>query len=165
MRETGVAYIFWCACLLGVCGVQRFYCGKYVSGIIYLFTVGLLGIGQLVDLALIPGMVEEKNLKYKLLHGSPNANMTNNQSVVINLGEQVASFMSSAQATTNQKSDIQIILQLAKDNGGSVSTADCVLATGKPVIEVKKTLTSMCTDGLLEVYNRPDTGAIVYRII
>ncbi|MBE9016020.1 NINE protein [Chroococcidiopsidales cyanobacterium LEGE 13417] len=96
MRETGVAYIFWCACLLGVCGVQRFYCGKYVSGIIYLFTVGLLGIGQLVDLALIPGMVEEKNLKYKLLHGSPNANMTNNQSVVLNLGEQVASSMSSA---------------------------------------------------------------------
>jgi len=165
MRETGVAYILWCACLLGVCGVQRFYCGKYASGIVYLFTVGFLGFGQLIDLALIPGMGEDKNLKYKLLHGSPNTNMTNNQSVVINLGEQAASFISSVQPKTHQRSDIQIILQLAKDNGGSVSTSDCVLATGKPVIEVKKTLTSMCNDGLLEVGNRPDTGAIVYRII
>ncbi|MDV2995987.1 MAG: hypothetical protein N4J56_005641 [Chroococcidiopsis sp. SAG 2025] len=93
MRETGVAYILWCACFLGVCGVQRFYCGKYISGIIYLFTLGLFGLGQLVDLALIPGMVEDKNLKYKLLHGSPNVNTNNSQSVVINLGEQVASLL------------------------------------------------------------------------
>lgn len=165
MKKTGVAYILWLACLLGLCGVQRIYCGKYVSGIIYLFTFGLFGIGQLIDLVLIPKMIEDRNLKHQLLHGNSNSNMANNQSVVINLGEQVASLVSSTQYTTNQKSDIHVILQLAKDSSGIVSTSDCVLATGKPVIEVKKTLASLCADGLLEIGNSPDTGAIIYKIL
>jgi hypothetical protein len=164
MRETGVAYILWCACFLGACGVQRFYSGKYLSGIIYLCTFGLLGIGQFIDLALIPEMVEENNLKYRLLHGNPNSNISNNQSVVINLAEQIAPIVNAPKAIT-AKSDIQIILQLAKDNGGSISVADCVLATGKPVADVKKTVENLCSDGLLEIGNRPDTGAIIYRII
>lgn len=164
MRETGVAYLLWCACFFGFCGVQRFYCGKYVSGFLYLFTVGFFGIGQFLDLALIPGMVENKNLKYKLLHGNPDSNISNHPSVVINLSEQIAPFLNASKSTSS-KSDIHIILQLAKDNGGVVSMADCVLGTGKPVAEVKKTLESMCKDGLLEIGNRPDTGAIIYRLI
>lgn len=87
MRKTGFAYILWCAGLLGFCGLQRFYTGKYFTGFIYLFTLGLLGIGQLIDLALIPGMVEEKNIKYRLIHGGPNFHGLNNQSVVINLAK------------------------------------------------------------------------------
>jgi hypothetical protein len=30
--------------------------------------MGFFGVGQLIDLALIPGMVEDKNLKYKMLY-------------------------------------------------------------------------------------------------
>lgn len=130
-----------------------------------MFTLGLFGIGQLVDLALIPGMVEDKNLKYKLLHGNGNTpNNSNTPSVVINIGEHLAPFLNSAKTTT-QNSDIQIILQLAKNNGGQVSLADCVIATGKPIGEVKDTIKTLCSEGLLDVGNEPHTGAVIYRII
>ncbi len=38
----------------GYIGLHRFYCGKIVSGIVYIFTLGgFFGIGVLVDLILI----------------------------------------------------------------------------------------------------------------
>lgn len=161
MRNTGVAYLLWCACFLGFCGVHRLYNGKYITGFIYLFTVGFFGIGQFIDLAFIPGMVEEKNLKYKLIHGSSNS--SNTQSLVINLGQSIPNV--TLGKTTTQKSDVHIILQLAKDHGGNISLADCVLATEKPVVEVKKTIENLCMEGLLEMGNHHDTGAIIYRIV
>ena len=40
---------FFLCLFLGVFGAHKFYEGKIVMGIIYLFTVGLFGIGVLVD--------------------------------------------------------------------------------------------------------------------
>lgn len=39
--------------LLGWCGGHKFYEGKPVMGILYIFTVGLFGIGWLIDLIVI----------------------------------------------------------------------------------------------------------------
>jgi TM2 domain-containing membrane protein YozV len=61
MRSVGVAYGLWALCAAGLAGIHRFYAGRYITGVIWLFTWGLLGIGLLVDLFLIPGMIEEKN--------------------------------------------------------------------------------------------------------
>ncbi len=38
---------------LGVLGIHRFYVGKIGSGLLYLFTGGLFGIGWIVDICLI----------------------------------------------------------------------------------------------------------------
>jgi TM2 domain-containing membrane protein YozV len=46
-----VGYVLW---LFGFTGAHRFYFGKPVSGTIYFFPFGLLGIGWLIDLFLIP---------------------------------------------------------------------------------------------------------------
>lgn len=61
MKSSGWAFAFWLACLVGVCGLHRLYMGRYVTGVIWLLTFGLLGIGQFIDLFLINGMVRRWN--------------------------------------------------------------------------------------------------------
>jgi TM2 domain-containing membrane protein YozV len=46
---------------LGVFGVHRFYLGKWISGIVYLCTAGLFGVGWLYDLWTLNGQVSERN--------------------------------------------------------------------------------------------------------
>ncbi len=52
-HSVAVGYIVW---IFGFTGSHRFYFGKPVTGTIWFFTLGLLGIGWLIDLLLIPGM-------------------------------------------------------------------------------------------------------------
>lgn len=56
-----VGYLLW---ILGFLGAHRFYYGKQISGTIYFFTLGLLFIGWIIDLFLIPGMNREADLRY-----------------------------------------------------------------------------------------------------
>ena len=60
-----VGYLLW---ILGFLGAHRFYYGKQISGTIYFFTLGLLGIGWLVDLFLIPGMNEKADIRFNKGH-------------------------------------------------------------------------------------------------
>jgi TM2 domain-containing membrane protein YozV len=57
-----VGYIVW---LFGFMGSHRFYFGKPISGTIWFFTLGLLGIGWLIDLLLIPGMDRQADFRYQ----------------------------------------------------------------------------------------------------
>ena len=64
MKSTGTSYLLWLLCFVGFCGIHRFYNGKIITGLIWLFTGGLLLIGQIIDLFLIPGMVEDANRRF-----------------------------------------------------------------------------------------------------
>lgn len=66
MRSTPVSYILWLFCFIGLFGLHRFYHGRWITGLIWLFTFGLFGIGQIVDLFLIPGMVRISNLENRV---------------------------------------------------------------------------------------------------
>jgi TM2 domain-containing membrane protein YozV len=46
---------------LGVFGLHRFYMGKWGTGLLYLFTVGLLGIGIIYDFWTLNGQISEQN--------------------------------------------------------------------------------------------------------
>jgi hypothetical protein len=43
--------------------LQRFYVGRPLSGLVWLFTGGLFGVGWVIDFFLIPEFVEEHNKK------------------------------------------------------------------------------------------------------
>ncbi len=57
-----IGYILW---IFGFTGSHRFYYGKPISGTIYLLTLGLLGIGWIIDLFLIPAMDREADLRFE----------------------------------------------------------------------------------------------------
>ena len=61
MKTSGVGYLLWFLCFLGLFGIHRFYTGRWVTGLIWVFTGGLFLIGQIVDLFLIPDMVDDDN--------------------------------------------------------------------------------------------------------
>ena len=56
-----VGYILW---IFGFLGAHRFYFGRPISGTIYLFTFGLLGIGWIVDLFLMPSLERDADLRF-----------------------------------------------------------------------------------------------------
>lgn len=60
-HSAAIGYILW---IFGFLGVHRFYFGKPISGTIYFFTLGLLFIGWIVDLFLIPSMEREADIRY-----------------------------------------------------------------------------------------------------
>lgn len=60
-HSAAIGYILW---IFGFLGAHRFYFGKPVSGTIYFFTLGLLFIGWIIDLFLIPGMEREAEIRF-----------------------------------------------------------------------------------------------------
>lgn len=164
MRKTKVAYILWCTCFVGLAGVHRLYSGKYLSGLVWLFTLGFLGIGQLIDLVLIPGMIEEKNLTDKWLDSRHTNRVGITPEVVIETANEIRPTFREP-TTKVEISDIQTIFQLAKDNYGKVSLVDCVIATGKPASELRKALEYLCLEGFLIVDNHPEQGSLIYKLV
>ncbi|MBI5550506.1 MAG: TM2 domain-containing protein [Desulfobacterales bacterium] len=57
-----IGYILW---IFGFTGAHRFYYGKPVTGTIWFFTLGLLLIGWIVDLFLIPSMDRQADLRFR----------------------------------------------------------------------------------------------------
>lgn len=56
-----IGYILW---IFGFMGAHRFYYGRPISGTIWFFTLGLLGVGWLVDFFLIPSMDRSTDIRY-----------------------------------------------------------------------------------------------------
>lgn len=60
-HSKAIGYLLW---IIGFTGAHRFYYGRPITGTIWFFTAGLLGIGWLIDLFLIPGMDRKADLRY-----------------------------------------------------------------------------------------------------
>lgn len=56
-----MGYLLW---LFGFLGAHRFYYGKKVSGVIYLCTLGLLGVGWVFDLFWMPMLARSARRRY-----------------------------------------------------------------------------------------------------
>lgn len=63
LKDVGVAYLFGLATIIGVAGLQHFYLGKPLRGVIWLLTWGLLGIGTIIDLFTLPAQTRAVNAR------------------------------------------------------------------------------------------------------
>lgn len=61
-HSVTIGYILW---LFGFMGAHRFYYGKPITGTIWFFTLGLLGVGWVIDLFLIRSMSRTADRHYK----------------------------------------------------------------------------------------------------
>ena len=60
-HSIAIGYALW---IFGFTGAHRFYYGRPISGLIWFLTLGLLGVGWLIDLFLIPGMDRDADWTY-----------------------------------------------------------------------------------------------------
>ncbi len=60
-HDTALAYVLWCGAFFGFAGLHRIYMGRVASGIIWLVTFGFCGVGQLIDLLMMPRMIEDSS--------------------------------------------------------------------------------------------------------
>lgn len=145
--NSGTAYLLWFFCFFGICGVQRFYTNRPISGLIYLLTFGLFGIGQLIDLILIPGLVADRNAVLQ--------QQTIRHLVAHELDR-------SGQSSVPTVTPMQKLLQAAKHHQGQLSIAQAAIYTELEPEQVKELLLEAVRIGCAEITNDPQTGAIRY---
>jgi TM2 domain-containing membrane protein YozV len=61
-HSLAIGYVLW---IFGFMGAHRFYYGRPISGTIWFLTFGLLGIGWIVDLFLMPSLDREADRTYR----------------------------------------------------------------------------------------------------
>ncbi|PZF58432.1 hypothetical protein DEI81_14675, partial [Curtobacterium sp. MCBD17_013] len=64
-KQVHIAYIL--LIFFGAIGVHKFYLGRVGLGIAYIFTLGFLGIGTLVDIFTLNGQTLQANAKRRQL--------------------------------------------------------------------------------------------------
>ncbi len=147
--REGLGYALWCLVFVGLAGVHRIYLGKYGTGILYLLTFGLFGIGQFIDLFRMKSLVQESNIREGyLLH--PRA-----------VG-QIMSHMTPAPVAVGKPLRDQL-LEAAVQHGGAISVTDGVVATGATFDEVEAELKRLVETGYVDVDVPPGKSYIVYR--
>lgn len=157
--SSGVAFALWLACLFGACGIHRFYLGKKWTGLLYLLTFGLFGIGQIVDLVQMRQLVEDANVRHEVL-------ATRAARRALRRGRAAPAL---PPATSEPAVDLDTpeglrvaLTRSAADNKGVLSVTQGVLATGKTFAEIEAALDDMAKSGYVGIDNDPDTGVVVY---
>jgi TM2 domain-containing membrane protein YozV len=60
------AYLYWLLGGFGLLGLHRFYLRKKKTGVVWMFTLGLLGFGALADFLFLKWLVKRYNMIQKL---------------------------------------------------------------------------------------------------
>jgi TM2 domain-containing membrane protein YozV len=152
VKEKGTAYILWAGCFLGLAGLHRLYAGKIGTGLLYLFTFGLFGIGQFVDLFLIPRIVEDANNRLALEGVDPS---------LIGRGGAQALLGGKRRPRTTEEFQVALV-QAAEKHGGRLTAAEAVSETGRGFKEVKRQLDEMAVNGFIEMDSN-DEGEEYYH--
>jgi hypothetical protein len=150
--KDSIGWALWCLFFIGLGGVHRIYLGKYGTGILWLLTWGLFGVGQFLDLFRMKSLVRDSNIRDGYLPHPRYAQQ---------LGRPAAP--PAQQLASSQPSLMQVILKVAQENGGALTVTQAVAATGLSFEKVEEVLGEMVAKGYVDVDNVPQSGVIVYR--
>jgi len=156
MYSVGLAYLLWLFSGCGWLGFHRFYLGKIPSGILWMFSGGLFGIGSIYDFLTLPRQVRTANLEKAFLSGAYRPNINGDQSLRNVTDGQT-------RIIAEKDSIEQVILKIAKANKGIITASDVALASNQSIEEAKKALDAMVSKGHAELRVR-QSGALVYAI-
>lgn len=152
--REGISYGLWCAWLLGLGGLHRIYLGKYGTGILWLLTFGLLGVGQLVDLVRMRKLIADANIRdgYELHPRAAHHLLMQREPA------------GSGRTPRKIEKPLRLrLLEAAMVRGGALSVTEGVAATGAGFEDVEQTLRGLVEAGYVDVDNRPGTGVVIYR--
>ncbi|TPV92283.1 MAG: TM2 domain-containing protein [Myxococcales bacterium FL481] len=165
MRDVGTAYLLTALSVFGIAGLQRFYLGKPVTGILWMMTWGMLGFGTLYDLITMPAQVADFNRRalppppnpypqfppqalpahgYGMLPGAP------------------ASYPGLTPPQANAPETVELrMLQLARTHGGRVTTIMAATELNMPIADAEKKLDELVAHGHAQM-EVTDEGYVVY---
>ncbi|MBR8827733.1 MAG: TM2 domain-containing protein [Gomphosphaeria aponina SAG 52.96 = DSM 107014] len=168
MNNLNTSYLLWLACFFGFAGLHRFYNKKFFSGFLWLFTYGFFGVGQFIDLFLIPDMVDEHNMKviHRLGLSQNGVPLSYNSHPTVQYSPPKP--IETSFTTPVTISHEQLMIQLAKAasvRGGKLSVTQAVIDTGVSFDRVQSTLNEMVKKGYVDVDNHPNTGVVIYNFL
>ncbi len=159
MLSVRMAYLLWLPSLFGVCGLHRFYLGKFGTGLLYFMTGGLFGLGTLYDAFTLPDQVREMRLKYRYQAALDAEDQAFFRRIGLDLGE--GSDRRSGSGDQRKESVEHVILRIAKKNRGLATPAEVALEGGVSADDAKEHLEQLVNKGFAEVRVRK-TGTLVY---
>jgi TM2 domain-containing membrane protein YozV len=151
-ERVTTSYILSAGWFLGLGGLHRIYNGKIGTGLLWLFTYGMFGVGQFIDLFLINDMVDEHHMKLRLKGGLDPWGIPETQQIVA----------TQVHRPTGQELMVKLI-EVADKTGGFLTVTKAVKETGATFAEVEACLKDMLKSGYVKIDNDPVTGAVTYH--
>ncbi len=147
--NVGVAYLLWLVSGFGALGFHRFYLGKVGTGLLWLFTGGLAGLGCIYDVITLPRQVHEANIGARV------------RAEIANEGSRGLYGYGGGEGATRSENPEKTVLRVARKNGGFVTPGEAALEGDFTVDQARKLLEKMAASGNAEMRVRT-SGVVVY---
>lgn len=134
--------------------MHRFYLGKPVSGLLFMFTGGLGGIGSLYDVITLPQQVREARLKARMRRALDDRLDELDDTDYTRRAQR-------PQIAPAQESPEHVILRVAKSNHGIANPAQVALEGKISTDEAREQLDQLVNKGIAEVRVRK-SGSLAY---
>jgi hypothetical protein len=152
MYSVPIAYLLWFVSGFGCLGLHRLYLGKIPSGILWMCSAGLFGLGSIYDFFTLPRQVAEANLLRAARYG-------------VTIHPTVISMPHPVEEHNRQRNAPEplelVILRLARQRRGVVTPGEAALEAKVSLDEAKRELERLLKQGHAELRVRK-SGVLVY---
>jgi hypothetical protein len=140
-----IAYLLWLCSGCGALGFHRFYLGKIGTGILWMLTGGICGIGCIYDAVTLSRQVQDANVR----------------SAVEDRVRGELGYAYVQNPPVKSEDPEKTVLRVARANGGFVTPGEAALEGDMSVDEARKLLEKMASKGNAEMRVR-SSGVVVY---